>query len=227
MTYMQRHLDYDFLINQSKVIYKKSASRLLTEMGILSVPYSINETLLAPIKHNCEFEGKTVTITYKPKAVMSNLISDIYLIQNNGDPYDDKDAKVGRMGGKGPQMYTPESIANQTDDSQEYTPIHADKEVGLQKLKAFSDLCVALANPQKLEAILPLAERKKDGSLAKNKAVIAWTGVSIQRNILIVSLKYVDEKNFEVKIERTGCNEKTYHSLMNKPIAADVLDHYK
>ena len=227
MTYMQRHLDYDFMIKQCKIIYKKSATKLLTEMGILSVPYKIDDALLDPVKHKCTFEGNPITITYKPRAVMNFLITDIYHILNNGNPYNDYGATVGRKGGKGPQMYTPESVAEHLDNTQENKPINVDKEDGVQKLKAFSDLCVALTNPEKLEELLPHAERKKDGSLAKKKTIIAWTGVTIQYDVLMVYLKLVDESNFEVKIKRENCNERIYKSLIDKPVAIDIIENYK
>ena len=50
---------------------------------------------------------------------------------------------------------------------------------------------------------------------------------TIQYDVLMVYLKLVDESNFEVKIKRENCNERIYKSLIDKPVAIDIIENYK
>lgn len=233
MTYMDRDLDQAFLVKNSKSVYGKSCTQLLTDAGILRIPYNIDDNLLNPVNCLCTCNGKKIRAKYQPRRMLGNIGPQIDAIQNGGFAWDTSSNQA-------PVMAIPDSVAAYFD-----TVVHpikdaverlkagsawrekieiADRNDGLKKLKVFVDLCMKFLQPEAIEKVLPLAVTKADGTLfARRKTYIVWSGVTIDADVLALVLHNVTDSGVELKIERIGSSGKEYQKLKKTPTAEEYV----
>ncbi|HRV72521.1 MAG TPA: hypothetical protein P5116_01410 [Eubacteriales bacterium] len=231
MTYMDRDIDQAFLVKNCKAAYGKSCTQMLTDEGILRVPYVIDDKLLNPVNCLCTSNGKKIRAKYQPRRMLGNIGTEIDAIQNGGAAWDTSSIQA-------PVMAVSDSVAAYFDNVVD--PIandierlragscwkenveSADHEDGLNKLKAFVGLCLKFTKPEMIEQVLPLAATKADGTLyILKKAYIAWSGVTINADVLALVLHNVTDTGVELKIERISSYGKTYQKLKAAPTAAE------
>lgn len=222
MGYMDRDIDGSFLVKNCPKVYKKSCTAVLTERGILRVPYYIKADL-SPVTHKVTLDGLALTIKYQPCRLLEPFGEKIDAAMNGGYPWDLANSPA-------PKLQDPASTAQAIHDMRvedvsdtEISEVPLDHGVAL--MKAFVNCCLLFLDKANLERIATAAPRKADGSLhLRRRTPITWTGIAIDKYAYALDLVTKSEKELKLEIKHVACDNRFYQKYKDVPDALAYLN---